>query len=160
VIYRTLLDGDFEKLSPVLRAFHSSTGTTYATGTATVQHHNVLLAKLVGFPSAGEDLPIRVEVVATEDEETWTRWFGGEMRRSVQRVADGLLIESMGKARIDFRVRVCEGEMQIESQHARLLGVPVPVRIVAMERECDSGWQFDVKVAGIGSYSGTMNIQR
>jgi hypothetical protein len=155
LIYPLLLEDDFEKLPGILRAFHSTKGERRATGTVTVRHQNAWLAWLVGFPPEGE-LPVRLDVAATDDEEVWTRRFGATVLRSIQRARGGLLMEDVGPVRIGFRVRACETGMQFESRGARLWGMPVPLRVEASARGGDQCWRLAVTVAHVGSYCGVM----
>jgi hypothetical protein len=159
VIYRALLEDDFEKLPRALRVFHSAPGNRCATGMATVRHENAFLAWVVGFPAAGEQIPLRLDVSATEDEETWTRWFGGAMRRSTQRMAGNLLMESAGPVRIGFRIRASESGMQFELRRARLWGIPIPLRIEAVARGGETSWEVEVRVAHVGSYRGVLAVK-
>lgn len=156
MIYRALLEDDFEKLPPALRRFHGAAGTRRATGSATVRHESALLAWLVGFPAAGDRVPLALDVSATEDEETWTRWFGGAMRRSTQRRSGGLLMETAGPLRIGFRISADEGGIRFESRQARLWGIPIPLRVEAMARGGDRSWEVEVRVAHVGWYRGAM----
>jgi len=159
VIYRALLEADFEKLPPALRAFHSAPGKRCAAGTMIVRHQSAFLAWLVGFPSAGERVPMRLDVAATDEEEVWTRWFGGVARSSTQRVENGLLMETVGPVRIGFQIQVCEKGMQFHSRHAWFWGIPVPLQIEASACGGDSSWEVEVKVAHVGSYRGMMAMQ-
>jgi hypothetical protein len=91
VIYRELLEDDFEKLPPVLSAFRSAPGIRCATGTLWVRGDIPFLACVVGFPPEGEQVPVTLEVRAIEDQQTWTRSFSGLLRRTTQRAMGGLV---------------------------------------------------------------------
>jgi len=158
MIYRALLENDFEKLPAALRAFHSAPGQRRATGTLSVRRENALLAWLVGFPPEGERVPVRLDVIATGNEETWTRWFGGAVRSSRQWEAAGLLVEQAGPLRVAFHVRACQGGMSFESRRARLWGIPVPLRVEASVHGGERSWEVDVKIAHVGSYRGVMTL--
>ena len=159
MIYRVLLEGDFEKLPPVLRAFHSAPGKRCATGTMTVCRQSAILAWLVGFPPAGDQVPMRLDIAATDEEEVWTRWFGGRARRSTQRAEGGLLMETAGPVRVGFQIRACEQGIEFESRRARLWGIPVPLRIEASARGGQGCWEVEVRIAHVGSYRGRMTVQ-
>ncbi len=156
MIYRALLEGDFERLPAVLRVFHSAPGRRCATGTLSIRRQSAFLAWLVGFPPEGEHVPVRLDVLATEDEEIWTRWFGGVVRSSTQRAAGGLLVEEAGPLRIAFQVRAYQSGMSFESQRVRVWRIPIPWRIEAAVRSVGTSWEVEVKIAKVGSYSGTM----
>jgi hypothetical protein len=159
VIYRELLEGDFEKLPAVLRLFHSAPGQRCATGTLSIRRQSAFLAWLVGFPPEGEDVPVRLDVVATENEEIWTRSFGGLVRSSKQWAARGLLVEEAGPVRVAFQIRSCQGGMSFESQRVRVWRIPVPLRIVAAVYGGETCWEVEVTIAHVGSYRGVMTLK-
>ena len=155
MIYPQLLRGDFDKLPRALRDFHSCAGHRRASGTACIRHASIL-ATLLGFPPAGENIPVKLDVVATEDREIWTRQFGSVSRRSVQWVRDGRLIESAGPVRVHFRVFLSDAGMKFESVRTGVWGIPLPLRISATVRGLESAWEIDVRITAIGSYRGVM----
>lgn len=159
MIYRALLEDDFEKLPAVLRLFHSAPGQRCATGTLSITRQSAFLAWLVGFPREGEHVPVRLDVVATEDEETWTRRFGSVVRSSTQWAAGGLLMEEAGPVRIAFQVRACQGGMSFESRWARVWGIPIPMRIEVAVRGGETSWEVEVRIAHVGSYRGAMTLK-
>jgi hypothetical protein len=156
MIYPRLLKTDFCKLPQVLREFHEAAGEKRAIGTFEIRHQRPWLARLTGFPAEGTDIPVRLHVEATENEEVWTRWFGHSMRRSVQWAAGEFLVEKAGPVRIDFRIFASETGMRFESSAASLWGIPLPLRIHALARGAGSCWEIEVTIAQIGSYRGRM----
>ncbi len=156
MIYRALLEQDFEKLPPVLRVFHSAPGQRHAAGTMSIRRHSAFLAWLVGFPPEGEQVPVNLDVLATEDQETWTRSFGGTVRSSTQWAAGGFLVEKAGPLCIAFQIRASEDSLTFESRRAKVWGIPVPVRIEASARGGETSWEVEVKIAHVGSYRGVM----
>jgi hypothetical protein len=76
--------------------------------------------------------------------------------RTVQWREGDLLVEAAGPLRIRFRLRSGERGMRFQSESARLWFVPIPLRIEAREWGDDSSWEFEVIVAGVGSYRGRM----
>jgi hypothetical protein len=159
MIYRALLEEDFEKLPAVLRVFHSAPGQRRAAGTLSIRRHSAFLAWLVGFPPEGEHVPVRLDVLATEDEETWTRSFGGIVRSSTQWASRGLLVEKAGPVRIAFRIRACEDGLSFESRWAEVWGIPVPLRVEALAHGGETSWEVEVKIAHVGSYRGVMTLK-
>jgi hypothetical protein len=156
VLYPQLLARDFEKLPRALRLFHSAPGGGIATGTATVRRTSGWLAGLIGFPPSGDSIPLRLQVIASEGQEIWIRSFGGVELRTVQRQEGDLLLEAAGPVRITFRVFADGKGMRFRLQRARFWIFPLPLRIEAHEWGSDSSWEFQVTVAGVGSYCGTM----
>lgn len=156
MIYRALLEQDFEKLPAVLREFHSAPGQRRAAGTMSIHRQSAFLAWLVGFPREGEHVPVKLDVLATEDQEIWTRSFGGVVRSSTQWAAGGFLVEKAGALRIAFRVRASADGLRFESRRAKVWGIPVPVRVEALARGGETSWEVEVKIAHVGSYRGVM----
>jgi hypothetical protein len=158
MIYRQLLNDGFDRLPAALRAFHSAPGGGHAVGTASVRHQNGLLARLLRFPRAALSQPVRLDVIARETEEIWTRTFGTSERRSVQRARAGLLIEDLGPFQIEFRVTPTSEGMRFQSARARVLGIRVPMHVEASAVGDEHSWNFEVTISHVGSYSGTMEL--
>jgi len=156
VLYPQILGPDFQKLPRALREFHSSPSGGSATGTVTVRHSNRWLARLVGFPRAGEQIPLRLNVAASGDGEVWTRHFDGVPLRSKQYRDGDLLMEEVGPLRIFFRLLADASGMRFESLRARVWRIPVPLSIQAEARGDDTSWQIQVTVAHVGTYRGMM----
>lgn len=156
MLYPQLLGCDFEKLPRALRDFHSAPGGGRASGTVSVRRVIGWLAGLVGFPPSGDGIPLQLQVIAGEGQEIWIRRFGGVELRTVQWREGDLMQESVGPVRISFRIHGDERGMRFQSQSARLWIIPLPLRIEAREWGNDSSLEFQVTVAGVGSYRGTM----
>ena len=154
MLYPNLLACDFEKLPGALRRFHAAPAGATASGTVDVRRTSAW-AGLVGFPPNGAGMPLRLEVIADGDDESWTRTFGAYALRTRQRPEGGLLLESVGPVRVFFRVSADRAGMRFESERARLWGLPIPLRIAAQTWGTDVSWRFEVTVAGVGSYQGT-----
>lgn len=154
MIYQQLLKADFEKMPLVLREFHAAAGERYATGKVAIRHERHWLARLVGFPAEGTDIPVRLHVSAAENDEVWSRWFGNSMRRSVQWASGDVLVEKAGPVRVYFRIFADSTGMRFESKTARFWGIPLPLRMNAWARGHGSSWEVEVTIAHIGSYRG------
>ncbi len=156
MLYPQLLEGDFDKLPRALRLFHSAPGGGSASGTVTVRHVRSWLARLTGFPPSGEGIPLKLQVIASEGREIWIRDFGGAELRTVQRREGDLMLETSGPVRLTFRLRADERGIRLHLLRARFWFVPIPLRIEAHAWGTDTSWEFEVIVAGVGSYRGTM----
>jgi Domain of unknown function (DUF4166) len=156
VLYPQLLKGDFEKLPRALREFHSRPGGGRASGTVAVRHRSGLLARILRFPASGDNIPAQLQVVSGENEEVWIRRFGGVVRKSIQSQSGGLLLEKAGTVRLFFRLLAGDGELRFESERVLLWRIPVPLRVQGRARGSESAWEFEVTVAHVGSYRGTM----
>jgi len=156
MLYPQLLNGDFARLPRALREFHSTPGGGRAAGTVVVRRDNDLLAQLAGFPPSGENIPIELEVVASEDTEVWTRRFGDVVLRTLQRREGDLLLETFGPVRMFFRLRADESGMRFECLRARCWAMPLPLGVQATARGGEFSWEVDVTIPHIGSYQGVM----
>jgi hypothetical protein len=159
VLYQVLLKDDFEKLPRALRVFHSAPGGGKASGIVTVRHSNPLLARLLRFPACGHDIPVRVQVVASHNQEIWIRHFGNSVRRSVQSRKGDLLLETIGPVRLFFRLLADHSGMRFEYRRARLWMIPVPFRVEATVRGIDLSWEIELTVNCVGSYFGRLRAQ-
>jgi hypothetical protein len=156
LLYPQLLQSDFAKLPRVLREFHTTPGGGRASGKVVVHHANRLLARIAGFPPPGHAVTLQLEILAADDREIWRRRFGPHVRESIQQVQGSLLVETAGPIRIFFRVFADSHGLRFESQRARFLGIPLPLRISAEARAGESSWDLEVTVKGIGGYRGIM----
>ena len=156
MLYPQLLKGDFERLPRALREFHSRPGGGRASGIVAVRHKCGLLARILDFPASGDNIPAQLEVVSGENEEVWIRSFGGAVRKSVQTRSGDLLLEKAGPVRVFFRLLAVDGELRFESERVFLWMIPVPLRVEARARGGESAWEFEVTVAHVGSYRGSM----
>ena len=118
--------------------------------------HDSILARILGFPPAGDNIALALEVISVGDSETWIRNFGGKLIRTLQWQNGKLLIEAMGAVRIAFRVQADESGMQFCSERARLWIIPIPLHVIARVRGGESSWEFEVIVERVGSYRGAM----
>ena len=159
MVYAQLLKDDFDRLAPALRKLHKPGASIRARGTVTVRHHSRLLAALAGFPKAGDKIPLELAVTNGPDGETWIRTFAGSARQSLQSCRDGVMLERMGPMCLKLRVYADGEDLRLESQGARFWRLPMPVRVRAYERGRGAdGWEFEVEVAGVGSYRGVMEL--
>ena len=156
MLYPQLLKSDFERLPRALREFHSKPGGGRASGTVMVRHVSGLLARILGFPSSGDNIPVQLEVVSAGNEEVWIRRFGGVVRKSIQTQSGDLLLEKAGPVRVFFRLLAGDGELRFESERVLLWMIPAPLRVAARVRGGESGWEFEVTVAHVGFYRGSM----
>ena len=144
MIYRQLLNEGFDRLPAALRAFHSAPGGGHAVGTASVSHQNGWLARLLGFPRAARSQPVRLDVIAKEIEEIWTRTFG--TIRSAGQSSEPAPGSGRRPGSASNRIscnRHREG-MRFQSSRARLFGIPVPVHVEGSAQGGEHSWNFEV----------------
>ena len=129
-LFRRLIGSAFDDLPSIVRDVHSGERTTTHRGTCEVLRGGGILSRLcgavAGFPPAGSDVPISVEIAITEDAETWRRDFGGHEFRSYLREAAGELEERIGPSVFRFRLVPDACGIRWELVGMRVLGIPVP----------------------------------
>ncbi|MEH7910122.1 DUF4166 domain-containing protein [Rhizobium laguerreae] len=158
-LYRQILGSAWERLPPALAALHAG-GARVASGRARIERGGGLLARIVagviGFPRAGEDVPVTVRFVPDGDREVWTRDFGGKIFRSLQLEGKGrdrhLLVEVFGPFRV-LMAPVPDGEkLRLVVRGWQFCGIPLPMFLApggdTHEEERDGRFHFHVEIGG------------
>ncbi|WP_017963183.1 SDR family oxidoreductase [Rhizobium leguminosarum] len=158
-LYQRILGSAWDQLPPALAALHAG-GARVASGRARIERGDGLLARIVarviGFPPAGEDVPVTVRFAADGDKEIWKRDFGGTVFRSWQVEAKGrgrhLLAEVFGPFRV-LMAPVPDGEkLRLVVRGWRFCGIPLPMILApggdTYEEERDGRFHFHVEIGG------------
>ncbi|MBY3557609.1 SDR family oxidoreductase [Rhizobium laguerreae] len=158
-LYQRILGSAWERLPPALAALHGG-GARVASGRARIERGGGLLARIVagviGFPPAGEDVPVTVRFAVDGDKEIWTRDFGGKIFRSIQLEGKGrdqhLLAEVFGPFRV-LMALVPDGEkLRLVVRGWRFCGIPLPLFLApggdTYEEERDGRFHFHVEISG------------
>lgn len=161
----------FSRLHPALQRFHGRQGRTVLHGHVTTLAPQTrvarLLATLLGSPRAADAGAIRFVLEAQPEQEHWVREFPGQTMHSRMRLVSGHLVESLGPARLVFRLQEVDGGLAMKLQSMRFLGIPCPrwllPRLVARERgeggrlcfEIEASLPFVGRVAG---YRGHLTV--
>ena len=166
-LYRQVLGAGFDKLAPMVSYFHCRQGRAIYSGETEVQGPQCvgakLLALLLGTPRQSGKGTIRFELLATAQEERWTRIFFGSTMTSTLSVIDGKLVEHLGAAKLCFTLAVEDGNLRMGLVEMSFLGIPCPrwlmPRIVAEESEQQGRFCFSVEayvplVGRVVSYRG------
>ncbi|ARO29060.1 saccharopine dehydrogenase protein [Rhizobium sp. NXC14] len=174
-LYRRILGDAWEKMPPALAAMHAG-GTRLASGRARIERGSGLLARLIagliGFPAAGEDVPVAVRFAADGEREIWTRSFGSKTFRSWQAAGKGrerhLLVEVFGPFRVLLAL-VPEGQkLRLFVRGWRFCGIPLPLFLApggdTYEEERDGRFHFHVEIGGrltglVVRYSGWLVLE-
>jgi Domain of unknown function (DUF4166) len=134
-LYRRLLGEAYESLPAPLRAMHDLQDSMSAAGIATVARGNGWLARLaaamVGFPGAGDNVPVQVDFKVENGRELWTRSFAGRVFHSTQQQGRGrfewLLCERFGPLCAGMAL-VLDGErLRLIVRRWSVLGIPLPL---------------------------------
>jgi hypothetical protein len=133
-LYRRLLGKAWSRLPPPLRAMHDLDRELSAQGRTVVERGNGWLARLVvrviGFPPAGEDIPVVVSFTMRDGREHWTRRFGDHSFASIQEQGRGrferLLCEQFGPITIGMALVIEEGRLRLVVRRWSFCGIPLP----------------------------------
>lgn len=158
-LYRRILGDAYDALPPRLRELHGTSARRQWRGHARVAHGGGFLAKLVravvGFPKAGENVPVTVAFTPQGDAELWTRTFDGRSFSSLQYEGEGkdarLLVERFGAVSFSLALVREGGKLLLVPRRWSFLGVPMPhsllPRGVSFEYEDNGRFHFDVEIA-------------
>jgi hypothetical protein len=153
-LYRRLLGPRFDELPGALRRFHDTAGGGRARGVFQVERGRGWLrnavASLLGFPRAGVNLLVTLEVVVETDREQWRRRFPDETVVSTQWERNQLLIEKFGVGSFSCCLKIAEADLVYEFRQAWLAGVPFPSwfspRVNGHVTGEENGWRVVVRV--------------
>ncbi|RAZ90099.1 saccharopine dehydrogenase [Mesorhizobium hawassense] len=156
-LYPDLLGDAWKSLPTEIRAMHG--GAELAQGRASVERGGGMLsrlaARLIGFPTAGTDVPVKVRFDIGKDGETWTRTFGTHGFSSRQFAGRGrserLLCEGFGPLSFAMALVVDGNRLSLVLRRWSLLGVPLPMwlcpRSNAYETVEDGRFRFHVEIS-------------
>jgi len=158
-LYRRVLSDAYAMLPQPLQVMHDLKSELTATGVGSVERGKGLLARLagaiVGFPPAGDDVPVEVAFRLKDGRELWQRNFAGRRFASTQEEGQGrnarLMCERFGVFNFAMAL-VVEGErMRLVMRRWSLLGLPMPLalapRIDAYEYVEDGRFRFHVGIS-------------
>ncbi|WHO72525.1 SDR family oxidoreductase [Rhizobium sp. BT03] len=166
-LYIRVLGSAFERLPPAISAMHAGGhsggpggGTRVASGRARIERGSGwlarIVARLIGFPPAGEDVPVTVRFTADGEKEIWTRDFGGKSFRSQQLEGKGrdrhLLAEVFGPVRVLVALVPEGNKLRLVVRGWRFSGIPLPLFLApggeTFEEEREGRFHFHVEIGG------------
>ena len=113
-----------------------------------------LVGKLLGFPAAGENVDVIVNIEVVPRGEIWARTFGQSKFSSRQSLGrgrhEGLVVESFGP--LNFAMALVEdgGKLRLKLRGWNCLGLPLPNWLMpastAFEHGADGRFNFDVDI--------------
>jgi hypothetical protein len=110
-----------------------------------------LLASLSGFPKAGAEVPVALEVEVVGSRERWNRRFPGRTFTTWQWADGELLMERVGSIVFSSSLEIDGPYLRYPFRRAWLLGFPLPKRlsphVVGWVRAGDLGWQVVVHIS-------------
>lgn len=157
-LYRRVLGSNFDRLPAAVAALHDHDGCAVATGRCRVERGAHPLARFAaaffGFPPAGENVDLRMEITAEGGGERWLRDFAGHRTSSIQGEVPGrpgLLFESFGPGRFTIDPRPTAQGLSFALTGARILGLPLPrrlwPRVVGDATAAGGRYTFEVSIA-------------
>lgn len=159
-LYRQPLGQAWQQLPQPVQQLHAvdAAASTFAGRCAVERGRSPLawmVAESIGFPRAGDNLPITVRLVADAGDERWSRSVAGSTFSSVQSAgrgrAEGLVRERFGAVAVDMALIVEPGRLVYRVRRWSLFGVPLPLwlgpRLVAIETADEQKFCFDVRIA-------------
>jgi len=157
-LFRDALGANWDELDPILRDVHGGPGSVRFTGRADVEHGAGVFARLVcwlfGFPPAGKDQPVTVDMTRSRECEVWTRRFGTATFRSHLTPASrpDHYLERFGPFVYEIAIPVENGAMRLEARSGWFLGVPLPKPCLVASDSQESAragqFHFDVALHG------------
>ncbi len=158
-LYQRILGEAWARLPAPIREMHDGSDGALAEGQACVERGAHPLAKLagliMGFPRAGENIPLRVEFAVRDGREIWRRDFAGQYFKSEQFAGEGraeaLLCERFGPLVFAMALLV-EGErLGLALRRWSVFGVALPLwlapRSNAFESVENCGFAFHVEIS-------------
>lgn len=154
-LYQRLLGSAWDSLPASLKKLHAS---SQAEGCAKVEVGKNpiarLIGKVVGFPKAGDDVPVTVSFEKKNDGELWQRSFAGRPFSSFHSEGKGyserLLSEGFGPAKFDQALVVANGKLSFIVRRWSILGIPMPRALAPMgtafEQEINGRFHFHVEI--------------
>ncbi|HLQ88459.1 MAG TPA: DUF4166 domain-containing protein [Xanthobacteraceae bacterium] len=157
-LYRRILGGAYDLLPEQVRVMHDLDRELTVAGVATVDRGAGLLsrlaARIVGFPPAGQDVPVAVTFLARDAGELWRRRFAGLAFESLQEEGrggnEGLLCERFGPMNFTMALVVDGERLRLLLRRWSILGVPMPLalgpRIDAFEFVDNGRFCFHIEI--------------
>jgi len=157
-LYWRVLGADFARLPVPVKALHDNPGRVVACGRCRVERGGNplarLLAALFGFPPAGDDVPLRVQITAEGAGERWERNFAGHRLASLQSEVPGRpgwLYERFGPGHFTIDPRPSERGLSFALTGARLFGLALPrwlwPAVTGDATAPDGFYRFEVSIA-------------
>jgi saccharopine dehydrogenase-like NADP-dependent oxidoreductase len=133
-VFETVLGEAWSALPAEIQALHAIPHARRWTGRARIERGTGLISRLAGalagFPPAGEDVPVTVEMTRRGTRETWVRTFGARRFRSylssAGRPGSGRIQERFGLMRFRIGLQVRAGRLEYPVLSGRFLGIPWP----------------------------------
>lgn len=157
-LHARILGTAWQSVPGVLRAVHGAGPKLTITGAASITRGRGVLARLLArimrFPAAGENVPVSVTFERHGDCDQWTRDFGGQGFSSTFTAGTGryehLLCERFGPLTLGMALVPDANRLNLVMRRWSFLGLPLPRSLMpsgdSYEFAKDSQFRFDVEV--------------
>jgi hypothetical protein len=157
-LYRRLLGDAYAQLPEPIQAMHDLAGTLAVEGRATIARgHNLVaraIAAAVGFPPAGENVPVKVLFTRRDGRETWRRTFADHSFTSTQEEGRGsfdrLMCERFGPFAFGLALEREADRLRLVVRRWSVFGIPLPRALApfgsAYESAEDGRFHFHVEI--------------
>ena len=157
-LYEKILGAAWNDLPAPIRDLHDNFGSKRVAGKAVVERGRnliaVMIAKLLGVPEAGSDVPVTVQFDVRDGIEHWQRTFAGKRFVSTQRAgrgrSHGLVEERFGPLRFGLALVLDSGRLYLIVRRWSILGLPMPAFLeptgTAYEHAENGRFNFHVEI--------------
>ena len=157
-LHARILGGAWQSLPAVLRAVHAAGPSLKINGEASITRGRGLPARLLAwimrFPDAGENVPVTVMFERHGSYDKWTRNFGGQEFSSTFTVGSGrfehLLCERFGPFVFGMALVARAGRLNLVMRRWSFLGLPLPGFLAPRGPSCEfeenGRFNFDVEI--------------
>jgi hypothetical protein len=157
-LYRRLLGDAYAQLPAPIQAVHELTDTLVAEGVATIDRGKTFVARAIaavmGFPPAGNDVPVKVLFTLRNGREVWRRTFADRSFTSTQEEGRGrldrLLCERFGPFAFGLALLREPDRLRLVVRGWSVFGVPLPPALApfgdAYESAEDGRFHFHVEI--------------
>lgn len=170
-LYESVLGPRYAQLPAAVGRFHRLAGRHRLSGWVRTEAPTSAAARALAFclgtPRGSSEGPLHFELDAGPGQESWTRHFPAGTMRSRMRLAARRIQERLGAARLTFGLSVAEGQLSMQLEGLRFLGLPCPrwlmPRIVAEESGAADRLHFRVAASlpllgTVASYQGYLDL--
>jgi Domain of unknown function (DUF4166) len=129
-MYERVMGENYALLPTAVQRFHRLAGRHVLHGWVETHAPASTLARLLAFclgtPRSTSSGPLRFELDADSDAESWTRHFPARTITSRMRLVAGQVEEQLGASRLTFNLTAADGTLKIKLTRLRFLGAPCP----------------------------------
>ena len=170
-MYKQAMGESFDRLQLAVQRFHKLVGSHELHGwvdtDAPASLPARILARCLGTPLRATSGPIRFELHAAPEAETWTRHFPTQTMTSRMCLDACQVVEQLGAARLTFDLCEADGRLEMRLRGLHFLGVPCPnwllAQVIAEETGQRDRLHFRVQaslplIGTVTSYRGHLTV--